>query len=139
MNQGLLFFPVLAIILLIASVLIIMFRRRTSAVARGDLTSAYYKTYDTVQVIPREVRQAERCFVNLLETTPIFFAICLFAVSLGKVDLIFLVMAWFYVACRLLQSIVHITSNKLGPRSQLYMLGWLIMLAFSFRLGWMII
>lgn len=139
MNQGLLFFPVLAIILLIVSVLIIMFRRRTSAVARGDLTSAYFKTYDTVQVLPREVRQAERSFLNLLETTPIFFAICLFTVALGKVDWTFLVMAWFYVACRLFQSIVHITSNKLGPRSKLYLLGWLIMLAFSFRLGLMII
>lgn len=139
MNQGLLFFPVLAIILLIVAVLVIMFRRRKSAVARGELTSAYFKTYDTVQVLPRDVRQAERCFLNLLEIAPIFFTICLFAVALGKVDLIFLILAWLYVAFRVLQSIVHITSNKLGPRSTLYSLGLLVILAFSLRLGWMII
>lgn len=139
MNQGFLFFPCLALILLILSVLIIMFRGRKAAVASGEISAAYFKTYDTGETVPRKARQAERCFSNLLESAPIFFSLCLFTIALDKVDMIFLVMAWAYVLVRVLHSFVHITSNKIGPRAQLFMLGWVVMLVFGFRLAYLIL
>lgn len=139
MNQGFLFFPCLAMILLMVSVLYIMFRGRQSAVVKGEVSPAYFKTYDTGETLPRKARQAERCFHNLLESVPVFFAVCLFAIALQKVDMIFLIMAWAYVVCRFIQSIVHLTSNKIGPRAQLFMISWVIILAFSFRLAYLII
>ncbi len=139
MNQGFLFFPVFAMILLIVIVLFVMFRGRKSAVTSGEISPAYFKTYDTGEKLPRKARQAERCFHNLLESVPPFFAICAFTAALGKVDFVFLIMAWAYVACRFLQSFVHITSNKVGPRALLYLLSWVVMLVFCFRLAYLIV
>nr|NLU60519.1 MAPEG family protein [Pseudomonas sp. BIGb0427] len=51
----------------------------------------------------------------------------------------FIGLAWAYVACRVLQSLVHVTNNKVGPRSKLFMLSWLVLLAMCVRLGFLIL
>lgn len=135
MNQGLIFFPCLALIGLALGILIVMVVTRRAAVARGDISAAYFKTYDTGETLPRRARQAERCFENLLQSIPIFFALCLFTLALEQVDKVFLGLAWGYVAVRVLHALVHMTSNKIGPRSQLFIVSWLIMLGYSIKLG----
>ncbi|MGF6593914.1 MAPEG family protein [Pseudomonas sp. 2835] len=139
MNQGLMFYPALAMILLTVVVLYLMFRGRQSAVKSGALSTAYFKTYDTGEKLPRAVRQTERCFHNLLESTPPFYFLCVALISLAKVDWVFIGLAWAYVACRVLQSLVHVTNNKVGPRSKLFMLSWLVLLAMCVRLGFLIL
>jgi len=135
MNQGLMFYPALAMILLTVVVLYVMFRGRQGAVKSGALSAAYFKTYDTGEKLPRALRQADRCFHNLLESTPPFYFLCVALIGLAKVDWVFIGLAWAYVACRALQSLVHVTNNKVGPRSQLFMLSWLILLTMCVRLG----
>nr|NLU60520.1 hypothetical protein [Pseudomonas sp. BIGb0427] len=48
------------------------------------LSAAYFKTYDTGEKLPRAVRQTERCFHNLLESTPPFYFLCVALISLAK-------------------------------------------------------
>ncbi|MDQ3287571.1 MAG: MAPEG family protein [Pseudomonadota bacterium] len=139
MNQGLLFYPVLAMIILKVVALYLMFRGRQGAVRSGAISAAYFKTYDTGEKLPRAARQAERCFHNLLESTPPFYFLCVAAISLAMVDLAFLVLAWAYVLCRGMQAAVHLTNNKLGMRAKLYMVGWIILLAFALRMGYLIV
>ena len=135
MKQGLIFYPCLALILLTLFALYAMFRGRMSAVRSGEVSAAYFKTYDTGEKLPRKARQAERLFHNLQESTPIFYFLCVAAMALEKVDMIFVAMAWLYVLSRALQSYVHLTVNKLGPRSKLYLLSWIVMVAFGVRLA----
>ena len=139
MNQGFIFYPCLALLMITAVALYAMYKGRTAAVKSGDITPAYFKTYDTGDKLPRKARQAERCFHNLMESTPIFYFLCVTTIALGKVDAIFIGMAWLYVVCRALQSLVHLTSNKVGPRSQLFMVSWVVILAYSFRLAYQIL
>lgn len=139
MNQGLMFYPVLAMIILTVIVLYLMFRGRQSAVRAGAVSAAYFKTYDTGEKLPRAARQAERCYHNLLESTPPFYVICVAAIALARVDLVFLALAWAYVLFRILQTVVHLTHNKLGMRSKLYLLSWIVLLAFAIRLAYMIV
>lgn len=138
MNQGLLFYPCIAMIVLTAVALYLMFRGRTAAVKSGAVSAAYFKTYDTGETLPRQARQAERCFHNLLESTPPFYALCIAVIALQKVDLFFIAAGWSYVGLRMLQSYVHVTSNKIGPRSQLFFLSWVVILAMALRLGYLI-
>ena len=135
MNQGLLFYPCLAMMVLTAFVLVAMFRSRSAAVKSGDITVAYFKTYDSGEKLPRKARQAERCFHNLLESTPIFYFVCVAVIALGQVDLVHVTLAWIYVLCRTLQSAVHLTTNKLAPRASLYGVSWLAVLAIGIRLA----
>lgn len=139
MNQGLMFYPVLAVIILTVIALYLMFRGRQNAVATGAVSAAYFKTYDTGEKLPRAARQAERSYHNLLESTPPFYVICIAAIALAKVDPVFLGLAWAYVLFRVLQTFVHLTHNKLGMRSRLYMLSWIVLLAFAIRLAYLIV
>lgn len=138
MNQGLMFYPVLAMIILTVIALYLMFRGRQNAVRSGAVSAAYFKTYDTGEKLPRAARQAERCYHNLLESSPPFYITCVAAIALARVDLVFLILAWTYVLFRVLQTVVHLTNNKLGMRSRLYMLSWIALLAFAIRLGYVI-
>jgi hypothetical protein len=135
MQQGLMFFPCLTLIFLTILVMWLMLRGRRSAVQRGEISAAYFKTYDTGEKLPRKARQAERCYHNLLESTPPFYFVCAVAMALGKVDTILLVLAWVYVTLRALHSFVHLTSNKIGPRSMSFGLGWIVLLAIAIRIA----
>lgn len=135
MQQGLLFFPCLALLLLTVLVMWLMLRGRRQAVQRGEISAAYFKTYDTGEKLPRKARQADRCYHNLIESTPPFYFVCAAAMALGKVDMILLVLAWAFVATRALHSFVHLTSNKIGLRSMSFGLGWALLLAIAIRIA----
>jgi hypothetical protein len=135
MQQGLLFLPCLALLLLTVLAMWLMLRGRRQAVQRGEISAAYFKTYDTGEKLPRRARQADRCYHNLIESTPPFYFVCAAAMALGKVDMILLVLAWAYVAMRALHSFVHLTSNKIGPRSISFGLGWALLLTMAVRVA----
>lgn len=139
MNQGLMFYPVLGMIVLTVIALYLMFRGRQNAVRAGAVSAAYFKTYDTGEKLPRAARQAERCYHNLLESTPPFYIVCVATIALAEVDVVFLALAWAYVLARSLQAAVHLTHNKLGMRSRLHMLSWIVLLVFAIRLAYTII
>jgi hypothetical protein len=135
MQQSLLFLPCLALLLLTILVMWLMLRGRQQAVRRGEISAAYFKTYDTGEKLPRKARQADRCYHNLIESTPPFYFVCAVAMALGKVDMTLLVIAWAYVAMRALQSFVHLTSNKIGLRSISFGLAWVLLLVMAFRIA----
>lgn len=134
MNQGLMFYPCLALIALTFIALVTMFKARQAAVKSGDISAGYFKTYDNGEKLPRKARQAERLFHNLQESTAIFYFLCAATMALGLVDAAFLGLAWSYVVLRTLQSVVHLTTNKLPARASLYGLSWIVMLAMAIRL-----
>lgn len=139
MQPGLLFFPCLALMLLTAYVLLAMLRARRRAVSAGEISAAYFKTYDTGEKLPRKARQAERNYHNLLESTPPFYFACAATMALNAVDAIALALAWGYVATRLVHAFVHLTSNKIRPRSMSFGLSWLLLLALALKLAFDII
>lgn len=139
MQAGLLFFPCLALILLTAFAMIAMLRGRRRAVAAGEISAVYFKTYDTGEKLPRRARQAERCYHNLLESLPPFYFVCAAAMALDAVGMTVLALAWAYVAMRVLHAFVHMTSNKIGPRSLSFAVSWLLLVALAATLAFDIV
>lgn len=135
MNQGLMFYPCLALIALTFIALVTMFKARQAALKSGDISAGYFKTYDNGEKLPRKARQAERLFHNLQESTAIFYFLCAATMALGLADTVSLALAWSYVVLRTLQSVVHLTTNKLPARASLYGLSWIVMLAIAIRLA----
>ena len=134
MNQNLIYYPCFAMLLLSSIVLIKMFRQRVAAVKAGEIEIDYFKTYNFGNPT-NKMLQADRNFTNLFEMPTLFYMLCIFAMASFKVTHFFLAAAWFYVLCRYLHSIVHITSNKIVPRMVLFTLSWLLLLIMGFKLA----
>ena len=134
MNQNLMYYPCFAMLVLSGIVLIKMFRLRVAAVKRGDIKVNYFKTYNAGSPT-HQMLQADRNFTNLFEVPTLFYMLCLFGVVTFKVDHFLLGAAWFYVFCRYLHSIIHITSNKIAPRMGIYALSWIALIVMGIKLA----
>jgi hypothetical protein len=138
-DQKMIFFPCLTLILLTGFVLCTMFVRRIKCLKEGLVDKKYYKTYNTGDVEPRLVTQASRNFTNLHESPTFFYVLCLFALNFKIIDTAILTLAWVYVGLRIVHTLVHVNSNKINPRLLSYALSWLILVLMALTITFKII
>ena len=122
-------YPMAAMVLLTAMVLIRMVLGRVSAVRRGEVDARFYKTYQGDNSEPRTAAQHTRHFVNLFESPVLFYAGCITAMVTGQGTGVIVWLAWAYVICRLIHAFVHLGSNKIPPRMAIYGASWVVLLA----------
>ena len=122
-------YPMAAMVLLTALVLVRMVLGRVSAVRRGEVDARFYKTYQGDESEPRTAAQHTRHFANLFESPVLFYAGCIAAMAAGQGTGIIVWLAWAYVICRLMHAIVHLGSNKIPPRMAIYGASWVVLLA----------
>ena len=135
MNQNLMYFPCLAMMILTFFVMIRMFLMRVQAVKNKDITMSYFKTYNT-GMAPALMIQADRHFVNLFEAPVLFYMVCAFSVITFQVNSSLLIAAWIYVLLRSIHSVIHLTSNKIRMRMMAYTLSWIVLLYMGLSLGY---
>ena len=128
MNQHLLVYPMFAMVCLTVVVLVALFRSRTRAVAEGQVSAEYFKTYQG-SVEPESSLQLSRHFVNLFETPLLFYVVCLATMVVGQVDLLLLILAWLYVVLRIVHAYIHTGSNRLQPRIAAYFSSIVVLLS----------
>ena len=124
----LLVYPMAAMVLITAVVLLATFRRRVRAVRAGEVSAGFYKTYQE-GAEPRDAAQLSRHFVNLFEAPTLFYVVCVVAMLIGETGTLIVVLAWSYVALRAAHALVHTGANKLQPRIRIYMASWIVLLA----------
>ena len=120
-------YPMAAMVLLTFIVLIAMFRSRVAAVKAGEANAGYYKTYQE-GAEPRETAQLSRHLANLFEAPTLFYAACIAGMVIGQDDTVLVMLAWAYVALRVVHAFIHTGSNKLRPRIRAYFSSWLVIL-----------
>lgn len=135
MNQNLMYFPCLAMLLLTFIVMLRMFVLRVRAVKNKDIEMKYFKTYNT-GTVPTLMLQADRHFINLFEAPVLFYMVCAFSVITFHVDLKMLWAAWIYVIFRAAHAFIHLTSNKIRPRMLAYTFSWAALLYMGLSLGY---
>lgn len=121
-----LIYPLFAMFVLSAVVLILMFRARVRAVKKDQVKISYFKTYENMN-LPEDVIKTARHFINLFEAPVLFYVICLLGIILSIENLFFLFLAWIYVALRAAHAYVHIGRNQIRYRMMIYGLGWVVM------------
>jgi hypothetical protein len=119
MPQDRIFLPMGALVLLTFLVLILIPIRRVRAGLKGQIRPADFKYGESANV-PGFVSLANRNYMNLLEMPILFYVICLLLFVSGKVDGIFLALAWSYVGLRVLHSVVHVSYNNVIHRLALF-------------------
>ena len=138
MNQNLIYFPCMAMMILTLTVLLRMFATRVRAVRNGSVDIRYFKTYDMDCTKSPLMVQAARNFTNLFEVPTLFYMICVFALVTQNVSAGILSAAWIYVALRVAHSFIHTTNNKIILRMNIYGLSWVVLLYMGLSLGYKI-
>jgi hypothetical protein len=128
MNNYLLVYPMFAMVLLTATVLVIMFRSRVRAVREKALASAYFRTFQG-GTEPEYVTKPSRHFINLFEAPTLFYAGCLAAIATQTSGPVVVALAWAYVAIRVAHAWIHIGRNRLRHRIPVYGASWVVLLA----------
>jgi hypothetical protein len=126
-NPVSIFVPMLVVVLLTFVAFVRMAAGRAAAMKQGQDPN-YYKAH-LGRAEPEATIVAVRHYNNMFELPTLFYAGCLTAFVLGTVTIWTLVFAWGYVACRLIQSAVHLAHNNPAHRGGAFMLGVVFMLA----------
>jgi hypothetical protein len=121
-------YPMFAMVLLTASVLVTMFRSRVRAVRENALASSYFRVYQGGTEPDYAVKPA-RHFINLFEAPTLFYAACLAALATGTTGPAILALAWTYFAVRVAHAWIHIGRNRLRHRIRIYAASWAVLLA----------
>jgi len=121
-------YPMFAMVLLTATVLVILFRSRVAAVRQGLVSVAYFRIYQG-EVEPESTAKPARHFANLFEAPVLFYVVCVAAMATHVTGIAMQALAWTYVAMRVLHTTVHLGGNRLSKRIRAYFFSWLVLLA----------
>lgn len=128
----LLVLTVVAEVLLISVIMVIMGRRRFSAARNKEISLGAFRTMDLAGA-NEGVITASRNFDNQFQMPMLFIFGVLFVLHFQLADLVFVLLGALYMALRLLHSIVHITSNHVRRRFNLFLISCVVLWAFWIR------
>jgi len=118
--------PVFVQVLLIFALMLMMGRARLR-----DLQARTLRISDIAlgqNVWPDKTAQIGNAFNNQFQMPVLFFVLVIFTLMTGKQDYIFIACEWLFVLLRLGHAYVHVTSNNVPRRFQLYLAGALLLL-----------
>jgi hypothetical protein len=136
--EKLLVLSVLAEVLLISVILVIMGRRRFSAAKNKEISVGAFRTMDLAGA-NESVITASRNFENQFQMPMLFMFGVLFVLQFQLADLVFVLLAALYVALRLLHSVVHMTSNHVRKRFNLFLFSCVVLWAFWIRFALLLV
>lgn len=116
-----LIYPTLAMIFWIFVVGVILALRRKTAFTSGAVRPSDVSV--STERYPVPARLAAANFSNQFETPVVFFAVVMVAMETGATGYAMALLAWLYVATRVVHTFIHIGSNKLPLRGAVYGIG----------------
>jgi hypothetical protein len=100
--------------------------RRYGAVRRGEVRGSVALREPNW---PEPARQAEYNYLNQFELPVLFYVLTVLVIITRKGDLLFVLLAWVFVALRVLHAVVHLTSNVLASRAGFFVASALVLFA----------
>ena len=102
---------------------------RYKAVKHGEVDPRFFSLYRGYEE-PQKLAAYSRHIVNLFETPVLFYVICIIAFITGQATGTTVAgLAWAFFGLRLVHSYVHLTSNVVIVRFQIFTLSMLILLS----------
>ena len=126
MSTAMILAPLFVQVLLTFAVMTGMVVCRTTALQSGATR------YDDIAMRepkwPRQAMLFGNSFSNQFELPVLFYVLTVLAMYTKHADFLFVVLAWIFVAFRILQAVVHVTSNKVPFRGGFYGIAALVLL-----------
>jgi hypothetical protein len=101
------------------------------ALRRADYSSGAVKADDIALREPRwpqRTTQAANAFSNQFELPVLFYVLTILAWVTRHAGIVFVVLAWIFVVCRVLQAYVHVTSNVVRYRGLFFSVGAVVLM-----------
>jgi hypothetical protein len=130
-----LIYPMVAYVFLIWALVLANFRTRVRAVRSRQVSIKYFKAF-LGEPPPENVVIRGRHYDNQFQVPVLFLIGCVAHFAVGAADQMTLVLAWTFIATRLAHSLIHLGSNRLGPRVAAFGLGWLVLGIFYAQLAY---
>jgi hypothetical protein len=118
--------PLFVHVMLTFGLMLGMMYYRSAALHRGD--ARYEKIAMREPNWPYRAQLYSNAYSNQFELPVLFYVLTILVVLTRKADLIFVLLAWIFVAMRVLQAAVHVTSNDVRMRGAFYGVGALVLL-----------
>ena len=136
--EKLILMPVFLQILLTSVVLVLMGRRRIRAAKNKEISVAAFKTMN-LSGANEQVIATSRNFENQFQMPMLYLFSVLFTLQLGLADMGYVVMGAAFVLLRLVHTFVHIGSNNVRLRFNVFLLGCVVLWAIWLRLVWQVL
>ncbi len=117
------------------AVMIIMGRRRFAAAKNKQLNLNDFATM-RLDNAGDHVRVADRNFTNQFEIPVLFYAGCLLALQLNSASVVVAILACVFVITRILHSIIHLGSNNVRARFNVFLIGCVSVYAMWLAMIW---
>jgi hypothetical protein len=98
---------------------------------RADYSSGAVKADDIALREPRwpqRTTQAANAFSNQFELPVLFCVLTILAWDTRHAGIVFVVLAWIFVICRVLQAYIHVTSNVVRYRGLFFSIGAVVLM-----------
>jgi hypothetical protein len=119
-NQTVILWPVIALVVLVFAVYVVLGIRRAEAVRSGAAKLGQFKTRTTE---PDVSATAANNVLNQFELPVLFYVGCLALLLIAGASYLTLTLAWLFVVTRYAHAWVHLTSNYVRYRSMLFFAG----------------
>jgi hypothetical protein len=127
MNQVAILYPVFVQVLLVFAVGVAMALARARAVKTMDRQRGNPELAMGRVAWPDDATKRAANFRNQFELPVLFYAVVAFALITKGADYLMLVLAWLFVASRILHAAIHVGPNKVRWRTPAYAIGFLIL------------
>ena len=104
-----------------------MARSRIGALKAGELKMADMALGQAVW--PPRVQQVSNSYHSQLQLPVLFYVLTILAIMTRHADFIFVVLAWLFVASRIVHAFIHCTTNYVRHRFNAFAVGVFILLA----------
>jgi hypothetical protein len=134
MNQNAIFGPFFATVFLTFVVWVYMYVRRIAFITGRKLSPADLAAPgELARISPPAVSNPSDNLKNLFEIPVLFYALALYLFVTHQIDSLYVVVAWIFVAFRVLHSAVHCTINIVMVRFWLYFIATMAVWFMAFR------
>jgi hypothetical protein len=120
-------YPVLAQVLITFVVMVWTAKHRVGAVRARRVRMADIALSDAAW--PEDARKASNNLRNQFETPVLFYVLCGVATFIGATGILMTLLAWAYVATRVVHAFIHLTSNYIPHRFYAFAVGAAILFA----------
>jgi hypothetical protein len=130
---GSLLTPMLALIVWSLAMLAWAYAARIPAMRQAGIDPAEAQEPTALDALPLKVRQVAYNYNHLMEQPTLFYALVVYSYLAGQQNAPNLILAWAYVAIRIVHSLVQATVNVVLARFAIFIAGTLVLAALAVR------
>ena len=134
MAKQLIYWPVMAQLLIPILVLLLNGKRKSADVKSGNFDRE--KAAMNNEAWSKPVVLTSKNLANQFQLPVIFYVLCLILASIDAVTMTVLVVAWVFVVTRYIHAYVHVSTNYVPVRMRVFLLGTLFLFVLFALTAW---